>query len=116
LKEKAFSTFLDQNPPFELRPSYEIHRAHPSTGPTLQFPSGGGQQGWLAFAPERKGDTFESCRAPQYDIWRSAFAPIEEAPMKERFEGRSFSLRSRDKNLRTARRRSLKHFPRVANC
>jgi hypothetical protein len=47
LKDKAFSTFLDQNPPFELRRNRRFASnlfmkfivAHPSAGPTLQFPS-----------------------------------------------------------------------------
>jgi hypothetical protein len=56
LKDKAFLTFLGQNPPFELRRKlafhlqsfHEIHRGSSSTGPTLQFPSAlDSRVGWL---------------------------------------------------------------------
>jgi hypothetical protein len=47
MKDKAFLTFLGQNPPVELRRKlafspqsfHGIHLAHPSTFPTLQRPS-----------------------------------------------------------------------------
>jgi hypothetical protein len=60
LKDQAFSTFLDQNPPFELRRKLAFRSnlfmksivAPPSTGPSISV--GGGQQGWLAFALRRQ--------------------------------------------------------------
>jgi hypothetical protein len=62
LKDQAFSTFLDQNPPFELPPENGISPPIFSWNPSwliqiLANPSisvGGGQQGWLAFALRRQ--------------------------------------------------------------
>jgi hypothetical protein len=74
LKDQGFSTFLDQNPPFELRRKlafrfqsfHEIHRGSSSTGPTLQFPAAvGGRVGWR-LPSEGKGHTFESCRVRHF--------------------------------------------------
>src|SRR5260221_11443322 len=52
LKDKAFLTFLGQNPPFELRPktggSPPIFSWNPSR--LISISVGGGQQGWSAFA------------------------------------------------------------------
>jgi hypothetical protein len=58
LKDQTLSTFLDQNPPFELRrkPAFrfqsfhEIHRGSSKYWPNPSISVGGGQQGWLAFA------------------------------------------------------------------
>jgi hypothetical protein len=61
LKGKAFSTFLGQKPPFELRRKlafrlqsfHEIHRGSSNwTNPSISV--GGGQQDWLAFALRRQ--------------------------------------------------------------
>jgi hypothetical protein len=63
LKDKAFLTFLGQNPPFELRrklafASKSFHEIHLGSSKYRSNPSisvGGGQQGWLAFvAPKAK--------------------------------------------------------------
>jgi hypothetical protein len=62
LKDQAFSTFLDQNPRFELPPENGISPPIFSWNPSwliqiLANPSisvGGGQQGWLAFALRRQ--------------------------------------------------------------
>jgi hypothetical protein len=61
LKDKAFLTFLGQNPPFELRPKTGVSPPIFSWNPSwpiqvLANPSisaGGGQQGWLAFEPRQ---------------------------------------------------------------
>jgi hypothetical protein len=61
LKDKAFSTFLGQNPPFELRRKlafrlqsfHEIHRGS-SNWTNLSISVGGGQQDGLAFALRRQ--------------------------------------------------------------
>jgi hypothetical protein len=60
LKDQVFLTFLGQNPPFELRRKlalrlqsfHEIHGGSSKCCPSISV--GGGQQGWLAFAPEGK--------------------------------------------------------------
>jgi len=62
LKDRAFSTFLDQNQTLELRPENGISPPTFSWNPSwliqiLANPSisfGGGQQGWLAFALRRQ--------------------------------------------------------------
>ena len=62
LKDKAVSTFLGQNPPFELRPKtgvsppsfHGIHRGSSNYWPNPSISVGGGQQGWLAFALRRQ--------------------------------------------------------------
>jgi len=62
LKDKAFLTFLGQNPPFELRsktgvspPIFGIHLGSSKYWPNPSISDGGGQQGWLAFvAPKAK--------------------------------------------------------------
>src|SRR5258708_16728536 len=72
LKDKAFSTFLDQNPPFELprklafrfQSFHEIHRGSSKYRP-FNF-----RRRWTAglvgvCSPKAKGHTFESCRARQ---------------------------------------------------
>jgi hypothetical protein len=60
LKDQVFLTFLGQNPPFELHRKlvlrlqslHEIHGGSSKCCPSVSV--GGGQQGWLAFAPEGK--------------------------------------------------------------
>jgi hypothetical protein len=61
LKDKAYSTFLGQKPPFELRRKlafrlqsfHEINRGSSNwTNPSISV--GGGQQDWLAFALRRQ--------------------------------------------------------------
>jgi hypothetical protein len=61
LKDNAYSTFLGQKPPFELRRKlafrlqsfHEIHRGSSNrTNPSISV--GGGQQDWLAFALRRQ--------------------------------------------------------------
>ena len=62
LKDRAFLFFLDQNPPFELRPKTGVSPPIFSWNPSrliqiLANPSisvGGGQQGWSAFTLRRQ--------------------------------------------------------------
>ena len=66
LKDKAFFTFVNQNPPFELRPKTAFRL--PSWPiqvrvPTFQFPSAVDCMVGLVFARRSEGHTFESCRA-----------------------------------------------------
>jgi hypothetical protein len=67
LKDQAFLTFPDQNPPFELPPEnwrfvsdlfMECIVAHPSTGPTLRFPSAVDSRVDWRSPSEGKGHTF----------------------------------------------------------
>jgi hypothetical protein len=66
LKDKAFLTFLSQNPPFELRPKTEFRLPLwpiQVRVPTFQFPSAVDcMVGWRLPA-EGEGHTFELCRA-----------------------------------------------------
>jgi hypothetical protein len=74
LKDKAFLTFLGQNPPFELRRKLAfrlqslqgIHRGSSKYRPNPSISVGGGQQGWLAFVLRRQGRTFDSSGAPAF--------------------------------------------------
>ena len=74
LKDKAFLIFLGQDPPFELRPKTGVSPnpfmesivAHPSAGPTLQFPSAADSRVGWRLPSEGKGHTFESCRVRQF--------------------------------------------------
>src|SRR5260221_7697902 len=56
LKDKAFLTFLGQNPPFELRPKTGVSPPIFSWNPSrlISISVGGGQQGWSAFALRRQ--------------------------------------------------------------
>jgi hypothetical protein len=62
LKDQAFSSFLDQNQPFELRRKqafrfqsfHEIHLRSSKYWPNPSISVGGGQQGCLAFALRRQ--------------------------------------------------------------
>ena len=70
LKDKAFSTVLDQNPPLELRRKlafrfqsfHEIHRGSSKYWPNPSISVGGGQQDGLAFALRRQRSHVRSCR------------------------------------------------------
>src|SRR5439155_12345203 len=85
LKDKAFSTFLDQNPPLELRPEIGVsppifHRGSSRYWPNPSISVGGGQPSWLAFALRR---------------WRSHVRIVSGAPSNFGAVIASLSLASR---------------------